>query len=77
MYDSIWRRLVYKITKRFEISGSHNLSLSYPSKCQQTHGHNWIIEITCQFFGDNSGSSSPPSSTVSLYFQNTNYYSRS
>ena len=39
---------MYYITKRIEISGSHRLSLSYPSKCTSLHGHNWIITIHCK-----------------------------
>lgn len=31
-----------------EISGSHRLSLSYESKCTNTHGHNWIITVFCK-----------------------------
>lgn len=36
---------MYKIQKRLEISGAHNLTLDYDSKCQNLHGHNWIITI--------------------------------
>ena len=39
---------MYRISKRFEISGAHKLTLSYESKCQNLHGHNWIITIHCQ-----------------------------
>jgi len=39
---------MYRISKRFEISGAHRLQLSYESKCQQLHGHNWIIIVFCQ-----------------------------
>lgn len=39
---------MYRISKRFEISGAHKLALSYESKCQNLHGHNWIITIHCQ-----------------------------
>ena len=31
-----------------EISASHHLSLSYASKCENLHGHNWIITVYCQ-----------------------------
>lgn len=37
---------MYSVTKRLEVSGSHVLDLPYKSKCQHTHGHNWIINIT-------------------------------
>lgn len=37
---------MYIVTKRLEISASHKLKLPYESKCQNLHGHNWIIDIT-------------------------------
>lgn len=39
---------MYYVTKRLEIAGSHFLDLSYPSKCENLHGHNWIITIYCR-----------------------------
>lgn len=36
---------MFKVSKRLEIAGSHNLSLDYESKCENLHGHNWIIQI--------------------------------
>lgn len=39
---------MYYIRKRLEISASHKLNLSYPSKCENLHGHNWIITIYCK-----------------------------
>lgn len=36
---------MYYVKKRIEISASHQLSLNYESKCENLHGHNWIIEI--------------------------------
>lgn len=39
---------MYYITKRMEVAGCHQLNLSYPSKCSQMHGHNWIITIHCK-----------------------------
>ena len=39
---------MYYVTKRFEISGSHRLELSYESKCSNIHGHNWIITVYCR-----------------------------
>lgn len=39
---------MYDIKKRLEISASHSLSLSYPSKCANLHGHNWIINVCCK-----------------------------
>lgn len=38
---------IYCVSKRMEIAGAHNLKLSYESKCQNIHGHNWIITIYC------------------------------
>ncbi len=39
---------MYTVIKRLEISASHSLSLSYPSKCETLHGHNWIIKVYCR-----------------------------
>ncbi len=39
---------MYRVKKRLEISAAHRLALSYPSKCTQLHGHNWIIDIYLQ-----------------------------
>lgn len=39
---------MYYVTKRFEIAGSHKLTLSYQSKCENLHGHNWIITVYCR-----------------------------
>lgn len=39
---------MYYISKRMEIAGSHRLSLSYESKCQNLHGHNWIVIVYCK-----------------------------
>lgn len=39
---------MYRVTKRIEISACHRLSLDYPSKCTNLHGHNWIITVTCE-----------------------------
>jgi 6-pyruvoyltetrahydropterin/6-carboxytetrahydropterin synthase len=38
---------MYTVSKRMEVAGSHHLKLDYESKCQNIHGHNWII--TCHF----------------------------
>ena len=40
--------IMYKIRKRLEISASHKLKLDYESKCQNLHGHNWIVNIFCK-----------------------------
>ena len=39
---------MYTVIKRMEISASHCLKLSYESKCENLHGHNWIITVYCQ-----------------------------
>ena len=39
---------MYYVTKRLEISAAHSLMLSYESKCESLHGHNWIIKIYCK-----------------------------
>ena len=31
-----------------EISGSHYLHLSHQSKCENLHGHNWIVKVYCK-----------------------------
>ncbi len=36
---------MYKIRKTFEVAGSHKLDLNYESKCQNQHGHNWLITV--------------------------------
>lgn len=46
---------MYRVQKRLEISGAHNLTLDYDSKCNNLHGHNWIINIylKCQELDQN------------------------
>lgn len=39
---------MYRVSKRMEIAGSHHLNLNYESKCQNLHGHNWIVTVHCQ-----------------------------
>lgn len=39
---------MYFVIKTFEIAGAHQLSLDYPSKCSNLHGHNWKILVKCQ-----------------------------
>lgn len=39
---------MYTIKKTIEISASHSLNLSYRSKCENLHGHNWIISVYCK-----------------------------
>lgn len=39
---------MYYVSKRMEIAGSHRLKLSYKSKCENLHGHNWIVTVFCK-----------------------------
>ncbi len=39
---------MYIVRKRLEISASHHLNLSYTSKCENLHGHNWIVIVWCR-----------------------------
>lgn len=39
---------MYYVTKTLEIAGSHRLQLSYESKCQNLHGHNWLVKVYCK-----------------------------
>lgn len=39
---------MYTVIKRMEVSAAHSLKLSYRSKCENLHGHNWIITVYCK-----------------------------
>ena len=39
---------MYYVCKRLEISAAHSLMLTYESKCEAMHGHNWIVKIYCR-----------------------------
>lgn len=39
---------MYRVSKRMEIAGSHQLKLNYESKCENLHGHNWIVTVHCK-----------------------------
>lgn len=39
---------MFKVSKRMEIAGSHQLRLSYVSKCENLHGHNWFVTVHVQ-----------------------------
>ena len=39
---------MFYIKKNIEISAAHRLNLSYQSKCQNLHGHNWHVTIYCK-----------------------------
>ena len=34
---------MYTVIKRMEVSAAHSLKLSYRSKCENLHGHNWMV----------------------------------
>lgn len=36
---------MYEVRKKMEIAGSHQLNLPYESKCENLHGHNWLVTI--------------------------------
>ena len=40
--------MMYKVSKRMEIAGAHKLQLPYQSKCENLHGHNWIVTVYCE-----------------------------
>ncbi len=39
---------MYYVQKTIEISAAHNLMLSYESKCEALHGHNFVITVYCK-----------------------------
>ena len=39
---------MFYVSKRIEIAGAHRLHLNYESKCQNMHGHNWIVTVYCK-----------------------------
>ncbi len=39
---------MYYVCIRLEISAAHSLMLTYESKCEAMHGHNWIVKIYCR-----------------------------
>lgn len=39
---------MYYVSKRLEIAGAHHLDLSYNSKCNRLHGHNWVVTVHCK-----------------------------
>lgn len=39
---------MFIVSKRMEISASHQLNLDYDSPCSRLHGHNWIITVWCR-----------------------------
>lgn len=41
----IQKNMIYSVKKTLEIAACHRLNLSYESKCQNLHGHNWHITV--------------------------------
>lgn len=39
---------MFTVIKRIEVSAAHSLRLSYKSKCENVHGHNWSITVYCR-----------------------------
>lgn len=39
---------MYFVSKSFEFSAAHRLSLCYESKCTELHGHNWHVRVDCR-----------------------------
>ena len=39
---------MFYVSKRMGIAGAHKLVLPYESKCQNLHGHNWIVVVYCK-----------------------------
>ena len=39
---------MYYVTKSFEFSAAHRLTLCYESKCTEFHGHNWQVKVHCR-----------------------------
>lgn len=39
---------MYYVSKKLEIAACHHLNLSYKSKCENLHGHNWNIVVYCK-----------------------------
>lgn len=39
---------MYYVSKRMEIAGAHKLNLPYESRCNNVHGHNWIVTVHCK-----------------------------
>lgn len=39
---------MYYVSKTFEFSAAHQLTLNYPSQCTNLHGHNWRIKVMCR-----------------------------
>ena len=39
---------LYYVQKTLEISSAHMLFLDHNSKCENLHGHNWIVNVYCK-----------------------------
>ena len=38
---------MYYVSKRFEVAGAHYVTTEHRSKCEELHGHNWIVTVYC------------------------------
>ena len=41
-------KIMYYVQKTLEISSAHMLFLDHNSKCENLHGHNWIVNVYCK-----------------------------
>lgn len=39
---------MFEVRKTFELAGAHQLNLDRDSKCNQLHGHNWMVTVCCR-----------------------------
>ena len=39
---------MYYVSKRFEVAGAHYVTTEHRSKCEELHGHNWIVIVHCK-----------------------------
>lgn len=39
---------MYYVSKRFEVSGAHYVTTDRRTKCEELHGHNWIVIVHCK-----------------------------
>ena len=39
---------MYYVSKRFEVSAAHYVTTECGSKCEELHGHNWIVTVHCR-----------------------------
>ncbi len=39
---------MYYVRKRLEIAGAHYVTTDRQTKCEELHGHNWIVYVHCK-----------------------------